>query len=665
MNYNQSQLEAIKHGDGPMMVLAGPGSGKTLVITRRTQALIEQHGVNPNKILVITFTRAAANEMKERFEQIMGGTNGVTFGTFHSVFFTILRYAYGFTGNSIIREEQKRQFFQETVRKLELELEDEKEFLTGIEGEISLVKGDMMNLDHYYSMNCSEDIFKKIYHAYDEFLRTHALIDFDDMMVFTYELFCQRPDILALWQKKYQYILIDEFQDINSLQYKIVRQLASPSNNLFIVGDDDQSIYRFRGAKPEIMLNFEKDYPGAKRILLNTNYRSTKQIVEGGLKVIHNNKKRFEKTIVSHRGEGNPITLKVFDKLQQQNQQIIDQILDYRKKGASFSELAVIFRTNTQPRSLIEKMIEYNIPFKMKDSIPNIYDHWIAKNLMDYLKMARGCKERAVFYQIMNRPKRYINRECVPNQEVDFMQIKSYYTDKPWVMERINKLEYDLSMIKTMDPYSAIHYIRNVIGYNDYLKEYAAYRRLNEQELIDTIDEIQASAKEYKTYEEWIAHIEEYKEELQMQNSKRYDNSFDGVAMATMHSSKGLEYRVVFIIDANEEITPHHKAILDDDLEEERRMFYVAMTRAKDDLYIYSVKERYNKELAVSRFVNELYMNASELKVGLIIYHKTYGKGKIIAMSDGKMSVQFEKQQSPRTLNIEYCIGNQLIQIVE
>ncbi|MDO5522136.1 MAG: ATP-dependent helicase [bacterium] len=663
---NKAQAEAISHNKGPMLVLAGPGSGKTFVITTRTKTLIEEHHVNPNNILVITFTKAAAVEMQERFERLMGQKRvGVHFGTFHAIFFQILKYAYGFNASNIIREDQRAQFFKETIRKMDLEIEDEADFISGIQSEVSLVKGDMLSLEHYYSINCSEEIFKKIYHAYDDYLRRHNLIDFDDMLVFTYELFKERKDILAIWQKRYQYILIDEFQDINTLQYKIVQMLAKPEDNLFIVGDDDQSIYRFRGAKPEIMLNFKNEYPEAKQVLLDINYRSTEKIVKSASRLIKNNKKRFDKKISTIHGEGENIVLKEFATLPEENKEILSQIAAYHKAGYEYSDMAILFRTNIQPRSLIEKLLEYNLPFKMKDSIPNIYEHWIARNIIDYIKFACGSRDRNTFLQIMNRPNRYFSRDAVPNTMVDFTQLRSFYSDRTWMFDRINKLEYDLDMIKGMDPYSAVYYIRKAIGYEEYLTEYATFRRIKVEELLDTLNEIAEAAKPFKTFEEWFHHMEEYKEELQNQVKDRYKNNNDGISLATMHSSKGLEYEIVFIIDANEEITPHHKAILDEDLEEERRMFYVGMTRAKSRLHIYWVKERYNKELVVSRFVRELYLSEYDLQVGTVVEHKNYGTGTILVKENGKLTVDFPKFPKPKILDIKYCLGNQLLKIGE
>ncbi|BCJ93144.1 DNA helicase [Anaerocolumna cellulosilytica] len=664
MEMNQAQINAINHNTGPMLVLAGPGSGKTLVITKRTLKLIEEYGINPHNILVITFTKAAAEEMKERFEALTGRSSGVNFGTFHAVFFTILKYAYQYNASNIIRDEQRNQFLKEIVEQLTLEIDDEKEFISGVLSEISLVKGERMDIEHYYSINCSEDIFKKIYRAYDSRLRKSNLIDFDDMLVLCYELLAERPDILAIWQKKYQYILIDEFQDINKVQYDIIRLLAQPQNNLFIVGDDDQSIYRFRGAKPDIMLNFERDYPEGVKILLDINYRSTKKIVHKAACLIKNNGKRFAKNIKAIKETGQDIVLINFKELKEQNSMVVADILKYYKKGIPFSQMAVLFRTNTQPRALIDKLMEYNVPFQMKDVIPNIYDHWIASNIMAYIRIAMGSRDRALFLQISNRPKRYLSRECFEDPIVDFNRIREFYNDKEWMIDRIHKLEYDISLIKNMNPYAAINYIRKGIGYEDYLTEYAQFRRIKIEELLDTLNELQEASKEYNTFAEWFDHINEYQEELKRQAQQKKYNK-DSVSLATMHSSKGLEYQVVIIVDANEGITPHRKAILEADLEEERRLFYVAMTRAKEYLHIYSVKERYNKELSGSRFVGELLLERNGLKPGVEVEHKTYGLGQIKKNQQGKITIYFEQLKKERTLDLEFCIQNQLLTIKE
>lgn len=604
MAFSKAQTQAIMHKDGPMMVLAGPGSGKTTVITHRVQYLTKEYGIDPGDILVITFTRAAAEEMRERYEALTGGGSRVTFGTFHSIFFRILKLAYRYTADNIVREEQQMQFVRELAQAGGLEPEDENEFAASILSEISSVKGERIALEHYYSKNCPDAVFRQLYAGYEEKMRRAGLIDFDDMMVLCLELFTERKDILSAWQRRYRYILIDEFQDINRLQYEIVRMLAKPEDNLFIVGDDDQSIYRFRGAKPEIMLGFERDYPGAGRILLDVNYRSTEEIVAPALRLIGENQKRFSKAIHTTGRHGKNVITKLWQDPGEENLAIAREIQLYLQSGVRPGDIAVLYRTNAGPRFLMEKLMEYNLPFRTRDTVPNLYEHWISRNILTYIRIAMGSRAREDILQVINRPKRYISRDAMPDETVSFEKMKAFYAEKDWIAERIESLEGDLRAIARMSPLAAVNYIRQGMGYDEYLIEYAAFRRMRPEELLETADELKESAAGFKTFDEWFAHIDAYKEELLRQAAQRRTET-DAITLATMHSAKGLEFPIVYILDANEGITPHSRAMLDEDMEEERRLFYVAMTRAKIRLHVYAVRERYHKKAEVSRFVWE------------------------------------------------------------
>ena len=605
MAFNDAQKKAIRHREGPALVLAGPGSGKTTVITNRVRYLTEKAGVDPSRILVITFTRAAAREMKERYEKMtQAGCGRVSFGTFHSVFFLILKLAYRYKAADIVKEEQRVRFIKEMLSQIDLEVEDEGEFISSVLSEISMVKGELMSPDHYYAKNCPEDIFKQLYEGYEERLRRGRLLDFDDMLVMCYELFRERKDILSAWQDKYRYILIDEFQDINRIQYEIVKMLAMPRNNLFIVGDDDQSIYRFRGAKPELMLGFEHDYPETVKILLDTNYRCSRQIVEAAGKVIVHNRTRFPKDIRAARGDGHPVVVREWQEPTDENLGIVTELRDYAAMGIAYKDMAVLYRTNLGPRLLISKLMEYNIPFSMRDAVPNLYEHWISQNVISYIRAALGDLTRGRILQIINRPKRYISRDALDGPQVSWEAVKSFYQDKSWMLDRIEQLEYDLKMIGGMAPAAAVNYIRKAVEYDEYIREYAQSRRMKPEELLETLDQLQESAAGFKTYEAWFDHMEAYKAQLQKQVRDR-EEEHQGVSLMTMHSAKGLEFRVVYILDANEGITPHHKAVLDPDVEEERRMFYVAMTRAKERLHICYVRERYRRKQGKSRFAEE------------------------------------------------------------
>ena len=608
MSFNTSQTEAIGHVKGPMLVLAGPGSGKTLVITERTRNLIVQEHIPPTEILVITFTKAAAREMQERFCRRMEGKSyPVTFGTFHAVFFGILKHAYGYRAENIIREEQKYQFLREIIEKLRLEVEDEKEFIGDILGEIGLVKNTGIPLAHYYPVNCAQEVFQELYRAYEKKMRAKRLIDFDDMLVYCYELLTQRADILKGWQSRFRYILIDEFQDINKLQFDIVKLLAAPEDNLFVVGDDDQSIYRFRGAKPEIMLGFQQVYPQAKQVLLDVNYRSQSRIVEGALRLIGHNQERFLKDIKASRPAGTPVEIRRFPDQYTQNRHLIETVIKYRGDGSAWEDMAVLFRTNTQPRLLMEQLLSYNIPFRTRDNIPNLYEHWIAKDILTYIRLAMGSRARADFLKIINRPKRYITRESLDAPVIDFRTWADFYYEnkQPWVAERIQQLEADLRVLSRISPFAAVNYIRSGIGYEDYLREYADYRKIKAEELLEVLDELQEGARAHKTYEEWFAHIEEYTKEL-AELSRKQALKAEGISLATLHSAKGLEYPIVFIVDVNEGLMPYKKAVLPAELEEERRMFYVGVTRAKDRLHLYYSGKVNGRETEPSRFLEEM-----------------------------------------------------------
>lgn len=609
MGFNEAQTKAICHKNGPAMVLAGPGSGKTLVITRRVEYLIKKYGVRPEQILVITFTKAAAKEMRERFARITKDDRfPVTFGTFHGIYYGILKWAYRMNASNIFSEEEKMMLLREVIAGMELEIEDEKEFLQGIASEIGQIKNNRLSLEEYESSNCSDQMFRQIYEEYERRRKLLKKIDFDDMLVLCYELFQKRPDILQMWQKKFQYILIDEFQDINQVQYDVIRMLALPENNLFIVGDDDQSIYRFRGARPEIMLGFSKDYPNAKSIILDVNYRSTKAVVSAARRVIERNKNRYQKEIITVNEQGDNVHIQEVRHPVEESHYIREQIAKAVTAGTEPSQIAVLYRTNTEPRALVETFMEYHIPFQMKEHLPNLYEHFIGRDFQSYMRMALGGRDRGDFLMIMNRPNRYIGRDSVDRGEISFENLRKYYMEKDWMVDRIDQLEVDLKVISRMTPYAAIQYIRKSVGYDLFLNEYAIKRKMKLEDLQELIREMEERAKEFKTIEEWFDHIEKYTEELRLQAVTRTENR-NAVSLMTFHAAKGLEYDTVFIIGANEDVTPYKKAELPEEMEEERRMFYVAMTRAKKHLMISYVREKNGKAMEQSRFLGELFQN--------------------------------------------------------
>lgn len=589
-----------------MLTIAGPGSGKTAVITGRVYNLIKNCRVTPSSILVVTFTRAAAREMKERFLRLAGPkAAGVTFGTFHGVFYAILRQVYRIGGENILSEDKRRVLIRELIQTYIKDVEDETDLTESVGREISTIKNSRIRLKNYYSASCSRENFEKLYKTYQQTLKKKRLLDFDDIMLYCYELFLKRPDILSLWQQKFKYILIDEFQDINKLQYDIIRMLAKPEDNLFIVGDDDQSIYRFRGAMPEIMLNFKKDYPKAEQVLLNVNYRCSNPILRQAMKVIANNEQRFKKELTAAKKEGPPVHLRTFENSEEEISHVMEELSLAKERGADLSGTALLFRTNIGSRPTVEKLMEYNLPFQMRDSLPNLYEHFIARDIMAYFRLVGGSRNRSDFFQVMNRPNRYISREALYEPTVSFEALYSFYEEKDWMCDRIERLERDLHMMKNMQPFAAVNYIRFAVGYEEYLRSYAEYRHIRPEELYDILNEVQDTTRGFKSFDAWFAHVEEYSRQLKEQSQQQKQKG-DGITVSTLHSVKGLEYDTVYILDVNEGTIPYHKAQQESEIEEERRMFYVGMTRARTNLYIYSVKERHGKKQESSRFVEEI-----------------------------------------------------------
>ena len=612
MECNKEQEEAIMHRDGPAMVLAGPGAGKTYVITNRVKALIDEYGVKPEQILVVTFSKAAAVEMKERFEMLTGGQRlPVRFGTFHSVFFQILRLAYHYEVKDIATPALKYRFLEETLNETGYEVDDKKEFLSDIEKEISRVKGEGIEIDCYFSSACSAEIFQKMYQGYQEKLQRHRCLDFDDMVVYTYQLLKEREDIRRRWQAQFRYLLIDEFQDINRLQYETVCMLAEPENNLFIVGDDDQPIYGFRGAKPGIMLSFPKRFPDTKQIVLGVNYRCSDEIMKAAERLIGKNNERYEKHIVANKGKEQPVHMKKCENLPDEAEKIVAQIQMYQKEGIAYQEMAVLFRTNMQMRLLAGKLMEHGVPFTMRENLPNLFDTWMAKDIMCYLQLALGNRSREKFLKIANRPVRYLSRTAFTESEVSFDKLRAYYAVKnqEWMEERIWNFEYDLKNLASLSPYAAIHFIRKGIGYDEFLKTYADERNVNADDWFDVLDEMQEMARDKKSIPEFLSFVENYGdtlEEIRQEQKKQQVKEEPGVSLMTMHASKGLEFSVVFVPTLNEDIVPYRKAVQEGNLEEERRMLYVAMTRAKTYLHLSFVKERFHKEAEPSPFLYEI-----------------------------------------------------------
>ncbi len=604
---NKAQKKAVEHVEGPCLVLAGPGSGKTLTVVNRVQYLIEECKVRPEEILVITFTKFAAKEMKQRLKAQTEGKNlPVTMGTFHGIYYGILKWAYHLGAQNLLSEEEKCRILRRVLEQRESEIFDEEDFLLSLAAEIGIVKNNRLDIETYTAKHCPAETFRAIYREYESQRKMEKKMDFDDMLVLCCDLFQRRPDVLKLWQSRFRFLLVDEFQDINQVQYDVLRMLAAPEDNLFVVGDDDQSIYGFRGADVRLMFQFQKDYPRTKNVLLDVNYRSTSSILRHALRLIGQNTVRFDKDIRTERHRGAPVHIQETLDAEQEGEYVCTEIQKRRMTGVAPEQIAVLYRVHTDARALTEQLVKQDIPFFMQETVSNLYQHFIARDLGAYFRLAKGGRDRADFLQVMNRPNRYLGRDSLAGDGADYLEeMRKYYEDKDWMQDRIDQWELDLRMIGKMAPYAAIQYIRKKVGYDDFLREYAQKRGQQASVFFEILSELEEAARPFAELEEWAEHIRKYTEALRRQKQRRKTESV-GVRLLTMHASKGLEFDSVFLIQANEGRIPDPRALKEQGTEEERRMFYVAMTRAKESLKISYVKMKNGKEVAPSRFLEEL-----------------------------------------------------------
>lgn len=606
LNENPVQKEAIMFADGAMQVLAGPGSGKTFVTIQRIKYLIEICGVEPSSILVITFTKAAANEMKQRFYALMKEQMlPVNFGTFHAIFYHILRQTGQYHKYSLITEMEKRKLILQILKMPSTLLLTSDEKVDNLLRYISQMK----NGGNVSQGTFSKEELERYYQEYNQYLKEFQKLDFDDMGLLCQEMFREKPEVLARWRETYRYILVDEFQDINDVQYKIVKDIAGEHPNLFVVGDDDQSIYGFRGARPDIMKQFMVDFPQAKQLLLDTNYRCHEQIVQKSLMVINENKNRFVKKMKAVHTDGKGVSIKAFVDAGKEYEWLLAKLEESYftsiKDGdidISTGDTAVIYRTNYECNLLAEKLLLRGIPFSMKEPIRSRFDHFVIKDLLAYLEFANVNRSRELFHLIMNRPLRYLKKDSARAKQISLQEILSYYEDNPHMQTVAYELFEDIEYICGKKPYLAIQYIRNVIGYDDFLKE--TYGIEAGKKLIEIAEEFQALSKKYKTYKELSDYISQCKELVyqKQQEQTNEQRTQQGIHIMTMHMAKGLEFDTVYLPDLNEGKMPMRQARLPMELEEERRMLYVAMTRAKKSLYLLLVKEKTGKDIP-SRFL--------------------------------------------------------------
>ena len=600
MKYHDNQRRAIEHFNGPALVLSGPGSGKTAVIVERIRTLIEKRNVNPEQILVVTFTKAAAKEMEMRFQNGMNGGRGkmVTFGTFHSVFWGILKETSGFRGKEIITEKEKSYLLKQCLLSNEMQTSVDEEFITNLLGEIARVKGNSEGIEN---AGKSEE-FKRIFKQYQRALQLENRMDFEDILQETYHLLYSKKEVRSTWQQRFSYILVDEFQDINEIQYRTVQLLAQPENNLFVVGDEDQAIYGFRGARPEMIFRFQQDYENHQLIQLNVNYRCTETIVEAAGKLISHNTLRTDKELQADKKGGKNLSIRQF---KNQGEELISLTAEIRRKlkqGYEKDEIAILVRNNSQIPVIMKVLQNNGIGGCAKKQSKGLHKGMVFQDISAYLMASEDYPEKELMenrglLKIMNKPRRFLPREMVLQKGMTWERLKEQLRNCPEIMEQIENLEFGLGMIKKLPAYAAINFIRKGMKYDEYLLEYAKEHQCNKKELFRQLEEIQNNAYSVKTVWEWLERRKEEGDE---------PGEHKGIQLMTMHGAKGLEFPVVFLPDCNQGIIPTKTSLLEGRIEEERRVFYVAMTRAEKELYIWGVKEQLGTPVEMSIFVDEI-----------------------------------------------------------
>ena len=595
--------------DGPAMVLAGPGSGKTTVITHRIKNLIEKAEVRPENILVVTFTKAAAISMQKRFSILMNGGKGqlVTFGTFHSVFYKILRKSRRYEATEILSERQKTDYIREIIGRYGISSNDISELSQNIINDIGNIKGNMLNAQEYEPSCCKKEDFIKVYNAYNLELKKDGKMDFDDILRECYLLLCENHTILEQWRELYKYILIDEFQDINRIQMNIIELLASPLNNIFVVGDDDQSIYGFRGARPEIMIEFKDYYPEAELIVLDVNYRSTQSIINVAGRVIENNKTRLDKCAHANNDKDFQPDIRKFRNQVEELKFVVSKIKEYENQGISLSEMAILVRNNSQIQEISSFLKNRKIEAESGKHRSNIYNGMVAKDILSYVRGALkfdGTYFNEDLIYVLNKPQRYISRQVVLSVNMNISAVRRIYSKN-----NIDSFLFHIEMIRKLPPQAALSYIRKGAGYEEYLRLYAIENNIPMSGLLKQLEQLVQECSKFNTLEQWINSIDSA-QNSEGQNFGKKSSGEGGtnnrINIMTMHGSKGLEFKAVFIVDANQGIIPTSKALRERDFEEERRLFYVAITRAIDYLNIYAVEERLGCPIEVSMFVEEM-----------------------------------------------------------
>ena len=608
------QKKAVRHINGPFLCVAGPGSGKTTVILNRVKYMTE-HGIDPEKILVVTFSRRAAEEMRERYKK-MKGVEGPTFSTIHALGKSIIASTKQYEGWNVMSEEAEKQFYKDMEKEgllPQVQFGEAAKLLENIRREISRYRFSRDKASYEPQSFDSLDAFTVFYDEYRHFKLKNHFIDFDDMMIYCRKVLLQDEDLREKIREKYQYIMVDEYQDTSWYQAEIIKIIAYPRNNLFVCGDDDQSIYAFRAAMPEIMLKFEETFPGCGKACLSTNYRSMTNIVDASKRLIENNHVRFGKDIASNSDLPGDVLLKrVTDS--EKGVRLAAMIAEECKAGTPFAEMAVLTRTNKESYDIAYRLADRNIPFYCVSDAADIHNSSVFFLCMNYLKLCYGDSSWETVKAVINKPSRYVKNSLIQKSKSLDDLVSRMTSESSWAsLKHINRFIDNIftarnRIRKCKNVQEAMEIIYSLFDLDRYLEEYAHYTWRDKEDLVENYHAFLEEMKEAKDAEEYEAIVTVKRDLYKNSMSREAQNKGYGVNIMTMHAAKGLEFDVVFIMSANQGNTPHLRktdedltaAQLETYIEEERRLFYVGMTRARKKLIMF-----YAPEKAKSEFLEE------------------------------------------------------------
>ena len=678
---NEQQIKAVKHIDGPCLVIAGAGSGKTKVLTTRIAYLMEQ-GISDTNILAITFTNKAAKEMRERLNVMVPGTR-VFVGTFHSFGLKIIRENLELLGMdknfTILDSDDVLSLIKKIMKDLGMDIKEISPYF--VRNKISFIKNELLTdalLDKYFNTEVEKKVIE-IYHAYLKVLKKNNSVDFDDLLKLPVELFKRNSDVLERYQEHYQYILIDEYQDTNEVQYKLSRMLADKYKNIFVVGDPSQSIYGFRGANFRNILDFEKNFKNTEVIKLEQNYRSTKNILDAANSVIKNNKERKEMELYSTLGDGVKVKyLRSYDE-KHEIALIVDEIKKLLKEGYTYQDIAIFYRTNAQSRNVEEVLLKNGFPYKVVGSY-YFYNRKEIKDLLCYLRLINNTSDDVSLRRVINTPKSKIGNKSVLDLErrADAAGISMFDA-----IDSGKELEFKNIILELQQDalnLSLTELIDDVLDKSGLKRELESEHTLEADLRLENLMEFKSITASYEARTGSV-NLGDFLDEISLiADISEHQDDDNVITLMTLHSAKGLEFPIVFITGMEEGIFPHQNAFLEGDagIEEERRLCYVGFTRAKERLYLTNARKRmlYGKTTsnAPSRFISEIQgdvletLNSSvkeekvinkeelysdtdvEYKKGDLVMHTIYGKGVVIDVDEKFVNIAFAKNFGIRKL---------------